>query len=911
MPRGGVSLAERPDGAAYMFASLSGECRTLWAKSGEPNGHSLICHMLDVAAVISVMLDHCGCNESELARWFGLPPEEVKRWLCASGGLHDLGKAIPGFQAKWLPGRQLLEQAGLVFSPDKALQQDRHDLATAALLPDYLKERGVPYFWAAGISQAVSAHHGFNFLPGQAKAPLREADSWKKVRQELFDAYWDTLGASATPDDLDLPLPAIQWLAGLVAVCDWIGSNSDWFPPGERGGSLAAHFVAARTIAAEVLADRGKLGWPSLKVLLDTPGADTDALLARIVSSAGDIKARPLQCVADHLLAGGAGPTLMVVEAPMGEGKTELAFLASLRLQAREHHRGIYIALPTQATGNAMFERALKFLQAFAGDAVLDMQLVHGGAQMNQTVARLRDIWGASRDESVQSSAWFTQKRRGLLSPYGVGTVDQGLFGVMNVKHHFVRLWGLANKIVILDEVHAYDTYTTGLIEVLLRWLKSFGCSVVLMSATLPNEKRAALLQAWGVQMDIPDVPYPRVVVADDRGVRGETFPARSQEPVHVHGLDESLESLVAQALASLQEGGCGAVILNTVDRAQKLHDLITDRMPPGTVLHVFHARFPADQRQQIEAAVLGTFGAPGGAVSRPERALLIATQVAEQSLDIDFDFLITDLAPVDLLLQRAGRLHRHVREYRPGAHAVPRLYVSGLLPDRLPDLETTRWGRIYGDYLCLVTWFRLLQEPVWRLPSDIDRLVQSVYAPWPDLSGLAPERARQIEEVSRTEHRVRAEQYALLARHIAIDPRETPEYAYLDKPHGADEDDTLALRNETRLGSDSVTVIPVHLDASGSWQLHPGEGSLDPSVPVNDAMARQLYGRQLKVSRMALIKYLKAQPSWPALSEHPLLSHFYPLILQGGQCRIGQLCVRLDPKLGLVYSTETPQEVS
>lgn len=885
------------------FDELSPACRLIWAKSGETSGHGLLCHMLDVAAVASAVLDYSPHPPQQLADWFGLPVPSVKRWLAMLVGLHDFGKAIPGFQAKWEAGKRADQQAGLAFLPEICLAADRHDLAGAALLPRLLLAQGLPADWAAGVVQAVSAHHGFNFVDVQGARPLHEPDIWQQTRQQIFTAYWQTLAPASLPQDQALSLVAVQWLAGLTSVCDWIGSNSEWFPAGERAVTLDGHFAQARSIAWRVLSERDKLGWPPQLALLQQPAASCDALITQMLGSKVPVSARPLQRLADTLLARGQGASLLLVEAPMGEGKTELAFLASLRLQAREQHRGLYLALPTQATGSAIFERALQFLRAFAGNAPLDIQLAHGGAAMNETVTRLRDIWGASRDEAVVSAAWFAQKRRGLLSPYAVGTVDQGLFGVMNVKHHFVRLWGLANKVVVLDEVHAYDAYTSSLIETLLRWLKALGCSVILMSATLPEAKRVALLRAWGIGSPVPDYPYPRVMLADAQGVRGDTFTPRRQAPIAVSGLDESLDRIASLALAAVRDGGCGAVIVNTVDRAQQLYRRLADQLPIGTVLQIFHARFPADERQAIEQAVLATFGAKG---QRPARALLLATQVAEQSLDIDFDFLISDLAPVDLLLQRAGRLHRHQRDERPVAHQQPHLHVAGLLAERLPDLQTTAWGKVYGDYLCLVTWAILLQEPLWRLPEDIDRLVQAVYAPWPKLPALAADIVQKIEDVSRIEHQALTNLHAQLARHIAIDPRELPEYAYHDKPHGADEDDTLALRNQTRLGSDSVTAIPLWVDGAGQWRLQADSPSFNPQLPVSDALARQLYARQLRIANPVLLKHLLAQAPCPAFADHPLLAHCQPLLLQDGVCSVGGMKVMLTPDLGLQYCKET-----
>ncbi|MFB9157601.1 CRISPR-associated helicase/endonuclease Cas3 [Chromobacterium violaceum] len=892
------------------FDDLHPAVRQLWAKSGDPIGHGLLCHMLDVAAVTRALLDYCGISAKALALRFGLPECAVFPWLAALVGLHDLGKATPGFQAKWNEGRLLDERAGLPFMPEKALEQDRHDLATASLLPALLQARDTPFAWSLCVAQAVSAHHGFNFVDMRKGAPLREPDAWKQARQQLFDVYWDTVAPPDLPQDCDLSLIAVEWLAGLASVCDWIGSNAEWFPPGERGATPLEHFQSAQSIARAVLADGDKLGWPPKRALLQQPDLTCDELLTRILNAPERLVARPLQRVADALLAEGAGPALMVVEAPMGEGKTELAFLASLRLQARQGHRGIYFALPTQATGNALFERALVFLRAFAAGVHLDIQLAHGGAAMNETVAKLRNVWGDEGDDAVRSSAWFGQRRRGLLSPYGVGTVDQALFGVMNVKHHFVRLWGLADKVVVLDEVHAYDAYTSTLIEALLRWLKGMGCSVILMSATLPDARRARLLNAWGVDTSIiPVLPYPRVLLADRSGVRGETFNVREQQPITVSGLDESLESIAAAALAALEHGGCGAVIVNTVDRAQQLYSMLAGRLGENVELLLFHARFPADERLLRERQVLRTFGAPDASGQRPERALLIATQVAEQSLDIDFDFLISDLAPVDLLLQRAGRLHRHRRGQRPSSHQTPHLRVAGLLPDRLPELKQTKWGSIYGDYLCLVTWAILLNEPVWRLPLDIDRLVQAVYAPWPDLSRLSQELQDRIEMVDKTRHGAKTTFQAQLASHIAIDSNAEPAYAYADKPHGADEDDILGLRNKTRLGEDGVTALPLWPDGEGNWRLAPDDAPFSPQQAVDDALAKRLYARQIKLSRKDVVQALLQQPLYPALQEHALLAHCQPLLLQPAGSLLGNTLVNLDPCLGLVYGPEPKQE--
>lgn len=886
------------------FADLQKASRSLWAKSADGVGHGLLAHMLDVAAVaLTILRRESPSSRARMAECLGLPVPGADVWIAGCVGLHDFGKGIAGFQAKWPEGRLRDEAAGLSFDAFSIKAVTDHACATAALLYDPLVERtGADPQWVDAVLQAISAHHGFNFIRREIDAayPPKEGKAWKLARREVFEAYWATLDPKGAPSVDTLSLPSVAWLAGLTSVADWIGSNEVYFIPEERGDSLTAHFEASLKLAELALDD---IGWPGFAALLDAPHS-TDDLLGRIVGSDQPMSARPLQEVGDRLLAQAHGPTLLLVEAPMGEGKTELAMLAHLRLQAANQHRGLYVALPTQATGNAMFDRTLRFLRAFSGEARLDIQLAHGGAMLDERIARLRGIFGRT-DDSVASSAWFAQRRRALISPYGVGTIDQALFATLNVKHHFVRLWGLANRVVVLDEVHAYDTYTSGLIAALLRWLKALGCSVVLMSATLPGKRRKELLNAWGVDpAPAEGLGYPRVMLADNGGAKGECFGARPLPPIQVSGIEESIDVIAGKARVLLAEGGCGGIIVNTVARAQALYTALAGTLPYPCELILFHARYPADERGRRERQVLTTFGQGG---LRPSRALLIATQVAEQSLDIDLDFLISDLAPIDLLLQRAGRLHRHERA-RPEAHLYARFFVAGLIRGRFPELEETRWKYVYDPYILGRTWALAAIEPEWQLPGDIDRLVQKVYDDNVELpEDLSASDRKRIEEGDYGEFYAKVRYEAQQALNAAIDASLEPQQAYIGKPHGSEDGNDLGIENRTRLGDDGISVIPVQLVGEG-WQIKGGDIPFDPQQPVTDTVARALYARQMKISHKSIVAALGAETAPPAFESHPLLRDMKPLRLVNGCVEMGNLIVRLDPVLGLVL--ETPDTV-
>lgn len=888
------------------FSLLHPAVRRIWAKSGEAGGHGLLAHLLDVAAVAEVILRlEPPATHRMAARSMGLREADVLRWVAALVGLHDFGKAIPGFQAKWEAGQLADRQAGLSFEPAASLECDQHSRATAALLSPMLQTLcGAEFLWCLHGTQAVSAHHGYHFSAHEVAngAPRREPPAWRQARSELLEAYWAVLAPPGCPEADAMSLPLVNWLAGLTSAADWIASNPTWFPPGERHDDLAMYHQHALQLAEQALR---RVGWRAWRPLLaEVP--DVAELLPRMIGRA-DVTVRPLQREGDVLLRSARGPSLLLVEAPMGEGKTELAFLAHLHLQAANEHRGLYLALPTQATGNALFKRAQTFLEAFA-TAGLDLQLVHGGAEMNEDLTTLRGI-DHSPSETLSASTWFGQRRRPLLSPHGVGTVDQALYAVLNVKHHFVRLWGLSNRVIVLDEVHAYDTYTSGLIVALLRWLRSLDCSVVLMSATLPHARRRDLLTAWGVDQILPEPAYPRLMLADATGVKGVHVDPRPLAPIEVQGMGCDINSLADVAIAQLREGGCGASIVNTVARAQALYRALQERLRDAglagdTSLLLFHARFPADERRVLEERVLSLFGPHG---QRPPRALLVATQVAEQSLDIDFDFMFSDLAPIDLLLQRAGRLHRHLRDSRPTAHAVARLWVAGLQPGQLPELEQTAWGFVYEPYLLCRTWALLTQEPVLNLPHDIDRLVQAVYDDdheLPDDVEVAMRRFIEIDAYG--EYLADRKTQEQLAQNIAIHPAEEAQLAYDHKPRGHEEDEQgVGPTNVTRLGQPSITLIPVMVDAEGRWHVREGDSGFDPNSPVDPPTARALYGRQIKAGRRWVFEHFNGQEPPVAFAQHALLRHARAVPLTAGTFTLGNRSLSLSAELGLVYGDE------
>jgi len=367
---------------------------------------------------------------------------------------------------------------------------------------------------------------------------------------------------------------------------------------------------------------------------------------------------------------------LFILEAPMGAGKTEAALAVTYHLISTGQASGFYFALPTQITSNRIFERVAAFLnRAVTGPSTGQLRLAHSTSWLHEdepTLALSHTLQGKEPDEDSTDAgrSWFISSKRALLVPYGVGTIDQALLGVVAAKHFFVRRFGLAGKVVILDEVHTYDLYTGTLLDILIEQLRELRCTVIILSATLTEERRRELLSR--VSSKVPDLnnAYPLLTVSSTSGELSQiAISESSSRTVHVSVSARPLSELVEQVLARAGHNECVLWVRNTVREAQETFRLLRSmNREHGPELALLHSRFPFFRREQLEAKWLKRLGK--NSPDRPKGCVLVATQVVEQSVDIDADYLISDLAPTDMLLQRVGRLWRHQRAARPCARA-------------------------------------------------------------------------------------------------------------------------------------------------------------------------------------------------------------------------------------------------
>ena len=697
-----------------------------WAKTaptGEP-GISVRDHCVNVGCVAEALLS------SRPAQFTALLP----KGSVTLAALHDVGKISPGFVVKcpaWVTQNHLEEEARrdhwANHEPDHARVSQwtlQKRFATSKLSP-----------WAA----LVGAHHGR--IKGRRLTPHQIAPTggpeWDDARRDLVDELVTRFGALP---ELPLPTEAMLWfVAGLMTVADWIGSDESCFNP--EGGNPDSAAQTARNAVQ-------RIGWRPVQFRVDRafgelfPGCGT---------------ARPLQIAA---MEKARTPGLYIIEAQMGSGKTEAALAVAYRLIADGQAGGLYFALPTQVTSNRIYERVAAFLsQADAEPDARRLRLAHGTSWLCEeqeppvlraAVSRDADL----RGDVCSGRSWFASSKRALLAPFGVGTIDQALLGIVATKHFFVRQFGLAGKVVILDEVHTYDLYTGTLLDILIKRLRELHCTVVILSATLTLERRCQLLAMAGASPSEISTAYPLMTACPENQPLEEiAFPSEPPRTVRVQTSTDDPAQVAAQVMARASAGQCVLWVRNTIREAQEtFRALRSSNHQDGPPIALLHSRFPQFRREELETEWLGRLGKDGA--NRPPGCVLVATQVVEQSVDIDADFLVSDLAPTDMLLQRMGRLWRHERPRPPGAAAA----LEILLPGPLAELDVQQaearqlkaalgpGGRVYAPYVLLRSLEVWRDRPHLVLPSEIRPVLEATYADRADEPAAWRELRQELE---------------------------------------------------------------------------------------------------------------------------------------------------------------------
>jgi CRISPR-associated helicase Cas3 len=626
-------------------------------------------------------------------------------------------------------------------------------------------------------------------------------------------------------------------------MTDWLASDEKLFP--------YCSMEFPRKISSEKLAAEA---WNTLQLPpywiaenMDSKIPLTDFFNARFDLPSGS-KPRPIQQAVVDVLRDIKSPGIVVIEAPMGEGKTEAALLAAEIMAASTGRGGAFVALPTQATTDGIFPRVEEWIKR------IDMEnhslyLAHGKAKFNdafRNLARVSDIMEIWDNDGNEANAhygaiahdWMQGRKKGILSDFVVGTVDQVLMVALKQRHLALRHLGFANKVVIIDECHAYDAYMYQYLEMALQWLGAYGVPVIILSATLPEQKRKSLIDAYlnrdsaPIQDWVSSKAYPLITYTDKGDVHSREVESSGRD------LRVDIEMIEDDALVDilddyLSDGGCACIIHNTVKRAQQTAIKLSNHFGDDFV-ELFHSQFLSVDRIRKEKKLRSMLGRDGA--NRPQKYIVVGTQVLEQSLDVDFDFMITDIAPIDLLLQRIGRLHRHERENRPHKLKRALCLILGLEIEAENNPPKFEKGSevIYGRYLLERTFARLRDVRTINLPNDISDFVQNVYCESDDIIPVSwcedYEKAKQ-EQARRT---VKKTEKADVFRIHDVNERDT----LIDWLNTRVSDSDAHGEASVRDTSDSLEVVVVQKRKNGEIRLLPwiGEeiGAIGSEIPID-----------------------------------------------------------------------------
>ena len=884
---------------------------TIWGKSDNSNGanfyHPLFFHMLDVATVTSKLWDTSTSPNAKSTITSQLGKNAYAKLLFLAGA-HDIGKASPGFQKKLPTLSQYIPLEFLITDKPRS-----HGHLSAFILKQYV---------GPVLSKITGGHHGVFPRSSDVKAGRDSLGNqhWDETRFILLKRLLSSIDPNINLAELkgvDCSRPAIvPLLAGFITVSDWIASNQMFFPcqnkPGDfitNNGNDYAEEAQRRALKA-----LSSLGWlPAAQFTREVSFEDMYS----------DFTPNNLQLAVSGIVKQQTTPYLMIIEAPTGCGKTEAAIFAADTALCKGFAKGFYIAMPTQATGNAMFRRVKDdYLSKRGHRGKLNLQLIHGDSSLvntrfsgEETTESFKptaiNSYDNEKENDVEAQSWFTAKKRALLAPFGVGTVDQCMLSTLQTKHWFVRLFGLAGKVIIFDEIHAYDAYMNTIIERLLEWLAEMECTVIMLSATLPTDKRKALVKAYSGEDRISYKRYPRITIAKpkhdnyktaNKKITVKAFKEDGARNININLLENNLDTLAIDLLGKMQNGGCVAIICNTIGRAIEVFEYLKSKLPEAEFI-LFHARTLSSWRKEKEQEVLNKFGKGDKQANgyyrnenRPSRTVLIATQVIEQSLDVDFDLMYSEIAPIDLILQRTGRLHRHLRNRPKGLEEAEINILTAIAPDEMPpksfgeDIEY-----VYERYILLRTYLELEKKSQISVPEDTEAMIDTVYSL--QFSETTSEWQKELETAK--QDMIKRQQKAQRAAEVLLisQPKHPDDLLnqFNIKLHDDDNPDIHKdLRAATREGDPYIKLILIRHDTVIS------------SNPDSEEI-QNLLDRSVKISHKGLYHLLKNTMQSPdKWKDNAHLRHARCLRLDhNNQALLGKYRITVDKTIGVLIEKE------
>lgn len=651
---------------------------------------------------VSVM-EHCLITGFVAECLFDTLISNVRDFLTESApfyaSIHDVGKISPDFQrmiyTSWLGSVKDFPQLQSANEERAGRKREGfHGKVSQTSIKSVFPEQEM-------LSTIEGMHHGFkpNDSPVVENSDIYGGEGWTALRHKLIDDLMQSFPCSEFSDLNDWNQACV--LGGFITVADWLASG-DFFGniPHKHSYSKAD----LKRIAYKVVHNAGFI---PLSIKRELQFEDIFGFSPRKIQS--------------DFFESVSSPGVYVLEAPMGLGKTEAALYAAYKMLEKGLASGIYFGLPTQLTSNKIYERMESFLKKIVSEeSSYCLKLLHSSAWLEE------DSFG---EDAKVGKSWFDSKKRGILAPFAVGTIDQALMAAMNVKHSMVRAFGLAGKVVILDEVHSYDSYTGTIMNALVDELKHIGCTVIILSATLTSSQKKKILNLPLEQ--VLNESYPLISSQTDKFFSEISSLGESNRNVSIK-ISKDDKMAFDIALEKAENGEQVLWIENTVADAQNVYKKLAAKSAEmGLECGLIHSRFIKKQRSEIENKWVSLYGKNGYSKRSACGRILVGTQVLEQSIDIDADYLITRICPMDMLLQRIGRLWRHREndKIRPSTAKCETLVLSPVVDDVIKsDKVFGVTGAVYSPYVLSRTLDVLKHIDVVNLPNDIRGLLENVY---------------------------------------------------------------------------------------------------------------------------------------------------------------------------------------
>lgn len=920
-----------------------------------PKNYPLINHLIDTGAVAEALWEHTISDLTKASILNGIRDNEeetinaetVRSLVIYAAGMHDIGKATPHWQRRVLnlskehySFQNCLDvpeeaQEGMgVHQKNSAIYFTHVNQKTSTLLGDLPVNEG--------IATCLHGHHGLyeSFSANEAAKIIHgiRVPAWEEAQQNIERDIMDIFGiTSATFEDIETwDTPSIILATGIIILSDWIASRSEFINSQRNYDSPQEHYKNAQRLAQDFIQGWGigraeweeDLSWNAIYPDYTYPSPFQQSIINAVESKT----------------ISGAG--ILMISAPMGAGKTETALYAGSNLAKELGASGLWMNLPTQATSDAMFPRAVQIAdRVFKGDDH-SVALLHSNASISQaieSVTRKNYHLGSDavsekdqildgdmcsehpqEDTNLFISEFLIERRLGGMSNITVGTVDQMIKATTRMKHNQLRWLSVSGNVVLLDEIHDFDPYTFSLIKKHVAWCGALGVPVIAISATLSGESQRELVQAYwsGRDYGVSKKTKTRYIESAIplEGIGSPAWFFAPLEPDYIHRNEEIPDEIYPEYTTHIktvnsftsyakkivntvvnENNGQALVVCNTVDQAVAMYELLEGE---GYDSKLLHSRMPQEEKSRIVNEILSASGKPKEGVER-KPYVLVSTQIVQQSMDIDFDVLISSFAPLDETLQRVGRVHRHNQKGNrsPVYENSPEIYL--LVPQVLPEIleqgnddefiagiiPYTKWEQM-SSYITLKN---LSSCDTWKWDAKGD--IQRVYRMYAELYSQASNQSLNNPFLGAAYEEFYTDRHMMEVK--ANSPAVSINMPLADDIVGftADYSSRREDAPQTRLIEDSAVVLPLW-EKNGHWYMDSSHNH-----PVKDDcdldMLRSIGLRSINITQ-SFLKEIDIPETMTMIINNELANKFPPYITLVHGPRTGNK-VKMDDTLGLV----------